>query len=231
MTSYPLITPGYFTETQNAKQTPVAILNWKYNTNTKNNNTVLVMNYWYRNNQFWYCMFLQRKRPIVLWLLECAWETITMMMLCHHDGPLSTACRLPTFWIKRAQGLARRTEKLVNYLVIYCCGSFLSFAVLLLCLLLGEERERRVWQNTDPHHHLYIPHIVNSDDEDGRGPQTLRTDDLTEHHNVLHCGTCGQCSSTVDIAIYHETRNTLTTIATTAAKVMLFTRSQNLAAR
>jgi hypothetical protein len=53
---------------------------------------------------------------------------------------------------QEGSGTLEKNRKIVvgNLLLWFLLG----FAVLLLCLLLGEERERRVWQNTDPHHHL-----------------------------------------------------------------------------
>ena len=105
----------------------------------------------------------------------------------------------------------------------------LCFAFLVALLLLGEDRERRLWHSIKPHHHLYTSKTVCAIGIFDGAPGTMLIKDLVDDHRVLHCGTCGQCSSKKDISIYFDTRNTLTAIATNAAKVMLFSRSQYLA--
>ena len=64
-----------------------------------------------------------------------------------------------------------------------------------VALILGEEKERKVWAETPSTLPLYTSEEVCLDDSTG---------------NVLNCGHCGACSNLHDIRLYHEQRLTLT---------------------
>lgn len=75
--------------------------------------------------------------------------------------------------------------------------ALLLFTVAYLAVLLGEERERRVWAEKPSTLSFYATEEVCQHKESG---------------NVLNCGNCGFCSNLHDIHVYHEKRSTLSKI-------------------
>ena len=122
------------------------------------------------------------------------------------------------------------SKKSTSCVILLSCF-FLCFVFLVMLLLLGKDRESRIWHAIKPLHHIcYMKTVCSIKIFDG-ATGTMLTKDLEYKHRVLHCGTCAQCLSMEDISIYFDTRNTLTTIATNAAKVILFRRHQYYASQ
>jgi len=127
--------------------------------------------------------------------------------------------------------------KVFHKILVSCLA---AFAVFVAVIIIGDERERRIWQSTPSTLDLYstkqvcsvqVPEkkttTMDRNTTNDYDPKTLDSiDHITQKNSnaynssrkVLHCGTCGACSNVFDLAIYHHTRNTLTNQMTNCAK-------------
>jgi hypothetical protein len=98
---------------------------------------------------------------------------------------------------------------------ILLVSSLSLFAFIYVYLLIEEGRELEIWENSPSTRQLYRTPQVCIQDEHTNEITTLDSDEeMTNASHILNCGHCGKCSNPADIQIYHETRGTLTTIAT-----------------